>query len=86
LSYWRDEDAVRQWRNNDEHRQVQSAGRDFIFAAYRLCVAQVLRAYDMHDRAQAPEDSRAAHSQASDCSADDPQATPGSDTTEGEGL
>lgn len=61
LSYWRDEEAVRQWRNKEEHRKVQTAGRDFIFAAYRLCVAHVLRTYDMHDRAQAPMDSRAAH-------------------------
>lgn len=64
LSYWRDEEAVRKWRNNEEHRQVQAAGRDFIFAAYCLRIAHVLRAYDMHDRAQAPLDSRAAHDQA----------------------
>ena len=61
LSYWRDEAAVRQWRNNEEHRDIQAAGRDFIFADYRLTVAQVLRAYGMRDRAQAPSDSRAAH-------------------------
>jgi heme-degrading monooxygenase HmoA len=65
LSFWRDEEAVRQWRNNEEHRQVQTAGRDVIFATYRLAVADVLRTYDMHDRAQAPEDSRKAHDHAS---------------------
>jgi heme-degrading monooxygenase HmoA len=78
LSYWRDEEAVRQWRNNDEHRQVQTAGRDSIFATYRLTVAHVLRAYGMHDRAQAPDDSRAAHGQASARAGDDPNAMPGS--------
>lgn len=61
LSYWRDEEAVSQWRNVEEHRRVQDAGRKSIFADYRLRVAQVLRDYGLNDRAQAPEDSRAAH-------------------------
>ena len=61
LSFWRDEDAVRQWRNVEEHRRIQGAGRTAIFADYRLRVAQVLRDYGMNDRAQAPDDSRQAH-------------------------
>jgi len=61
LSYWRDEEAVRQWRNVEQHRRIQGAGRTSIFADYRLRVAQVLRDYGLHDRAQAPEDSRRAH-------------------------
>ena len=61
MSYWRDEAAVRQWRNTEAHRQVQDAGRRAIFADYRLRVAQVVRDYGMRDRAQAPEDSRRAH-------------------------
>lgn len=58
LSFWRDEDAVRQWRNVDEHRRIQGAGRQTIFADYRLRVAQVIRDYGLHDRAEAPDDSR----------------------------
>ncbi len=61
LSMWRDEEAVRQWRNVEEHRRIQEAGRKAIFKDYRLRVAQVLRDYGMNERAQAPEDSRAAH-------------------------
>jgi len=61
LSCWRDEEAVRQWRNVDEHRRIQAAGRESIFADYRLRVAQVLRDYGIDDRAEAPEDSRRAH-------------------------
>ena len=61
LSYWRDEEAVRQWRNIDAHRRIQATGRESIFADYRLRVAQVIRDYGMDDRAQAPDDSRAAH-------------------------
>lgn len=61
LSYWRDEDAVRQWRNVEAHRGIQEAGRASIFADYQLRIAGVIRDYGMHDRAQAPEDSRKAH-------------------------
>ena len=61
LSMWRDEEAVRQWRNVEEHRRIQGAGRKGIFKDYRLRVAQVLRDYGLNERAQAPEDSRAAH-------------------------
>ena len=61
LSYWRDEEAVRMWRNVESHRRVQSAGRKVILADYRLRVAQVIRDYGLMDRAQAPADSRVAH-------------------------
>ena len=61
LSFWRDEEAVAQWRRLDAHRGVQAAGRRSIFADYRLRVAQVLRDYGMNDRDQAPADSRAIH-------------------------
>jgi heme-degrading monooxygenase HmoA len=63
LSFWRDEEAVRQWRNVEEHRKIQSAGRASIFAGYRLRVAEVIRDYGMNDRAQAPEDSRKSHAE-----------------------
>jgi heme-degrading monooxygenase HmoA len=62
LSLWRNEDAVREWRNVEDHRRIQAVGRQSIFADYRLRVAQVIRDYGMNDRAQAPEDSQRAHS------------------------
>jgi len=58
LSFWRDEEAVRQWRNLAPHRDAQRAGRQSIFQDYRLRVAHVLRDYGMNERAEAPEDSR----------------------------
>ena len=61
LSIWRDEEAVERWRNIEEHRRIQAAGRTRIFDAYRLRVAQVLRDYTRDDRAEAPADSREAH-------------------------
>ena len=61
LSFWRDEEAVRAWRNRPHHRATQAKGRAGVFADYRLRVAGVLRDYGMAERAEAPGDSRAAH-------------------------
>ena len=58
LSFWRDEEAVTRWRQVEQHRAAQSAGRRSIFVDYRLRVAAVLRDYGMHERAQAPADLR----------------------------
>jgi heme-degrading monooxygenase HmoA len=61
LSFWRDEDAVRRWRNFPGHREAQAKGRSGIFADYRLRVAGVLRDYGMTERKDAPQDSRSVH-------------------------
>lgn len=61
LSFWRDEAAVRAWRETQPHRAAQAEGRAVVFADYRLRIADVIRDYGMADRAEAPADSRAAH-------------------------
>jgi heme-degrading monooxygenase HmoA len=61
LSFWRDEDAVRRWRNLESHRAAQARGRGGIFAQYRLRVASVIRDYGRDRRKEAPQDSREAH-------------------------
>jgi heme-degrading monooxygenase HmoA len=61
LSFWRDEEAVRAWRNLDGHRKAQERGRGGVFADYRLRVASVLRDYGLKERHDAPEDSRSLH-------------------------
>ncbi len=61
LSFWRDEEAVKEWRNVAEHRQAQRDGRNGIFSGYRLRVCNVIREYGLDDRDQAPDDSRSAH-------------------------
>jgi heme-degrading monooxygenase HmoA len=61
LSFWRDEEAVREWRNVQKHREAQAKGRGGIFSAYRLRVAQVLRDYSMDSRKEAPKDSLSFH-------------------------
>lgn len=61
LSFWRDEEAVRKWRNVQKHREAQKKGRAGVFSSYRLRIAQVLRDYTMDERGQAPEDSLSFH-------------------------
>jgi heme-degrading monooxygenase HmoA len=61
LSFFRDEDAIRTWRETMAHRKAQRRGRGGVFEGYRLRVAHVVRDYGMVDRNQAPEDSKRAH-------------------------
>lgn len=61
LSFFADEEAVHRWRTLEKHRTAQGKGRAGIFSNYRLRVAHVLRDYGMFERAEAPQDSVAAH-------------------------
>lgn len=55
VSYWRDADAVKRWREHNRHHLAQLSGRGQIFADYRITVAEVERQYGMFDRGQAPQ-------------------------------
>ncbi|WP_273430120.1 antibiotic biosynthesis monooxygenase [Chitinibacter tainanensis] len=61
LSFWRDEQAVMNWRNLEQHRLAQKQGISHIFSDYRLRVASVMRDYGLNSRGQAPADSQAYH-------------------------
>lgn len=61
IGFFRDEEAVRAWRNAPQHRRVQELGRHRFFTGYRLRMAEVVRDYDGHHRAEAPADSRQFH-------------------------
>ncbi|MGB1325629.1 MAG: antibiotic biosynthesis monooxygenase family protein [Paracoccaceae bacterium] len=61
ISFFEDQAAVDRWRALAEHRAAQRLGREGIFSDYRLKVTHVLRDYGMHQRAEAPADSRAHH-------------------------
>jgi heme-degrading monooxygenase HmoA len=66
LSFFRDEDAVKEWRTLESHRKAQFKGRAGVFEDYRLKVAAVIRDYGMFDRDQAPNDSKLVHENTSD--------------------
>ncbi len=55
LSFWRDADAVKRWREHAKHRLAQAKGRDVVFADYRISVAEIERQYGMFEREQAPK-------------------------------
>ena len=62
LSFFRDEEALANWRALAEHRAAQKAGRSGIFKGYRLRIGSVIRDYELDERRdQAPADSNAAH-------------------------
>ncbi|SPJ25232.1 antibiotic biosynthesis monooxygenase family protein [Palleronia abyssalis] len=61
LSFFRDDDALEEWRKLAQHRLMQAKGRNGLFADYRLRVTSVIRDYGMFDRDEAPKDSRAHH-------------------------
>lgn len=50
LSTWRDEEAVKAWRDQADHRIAQARGKGGIFADFRIRVASVLRDYTLADR------------------------------------
>ncbi len=54
ISFWRDEDAVKEWRKQADHRVAQEHGRADMFSDYRIRVASVMRDYGMRHRDEAP--------------------------------
>lgn len=44
VSYWRDHEAIREWRSHPEHLDAQASGRSDWYAWYELRVATVERA------------------------------------------
>src|SRR3546814_4115367 len=45
VSYWRDEAAIRAWKQQAEHRIAQQIGRRDWYAHYEIRIARVERAY-----------------------------------------
>ena len=61
--------SIERFQSLADPRRILSLSfwRKRILETYRLRVAGVLRDYGMHDRAEAPEDSRVAHGDAAYC-------------------
>ena len=54
VSFWRDENALNQWREHLGHRDAQEKGLNIIFQNYRIRVAEVIRDYGKDNRKEAP--------------------------------
>ncbi len=46
VSYWRDLESIRKWKNVSEHAAAQKMGREAFYQNYRLRIARVEREYD----------------------------------------
>ena len=54
LSFWRDEESIRRFRQMEMHIKDERLGREDLFKDYRIYVADVSRNYSLHDRKDAP--------------------------------
>ena len=45
VSYWRDLESIKMWKNVSEHAAAQRMGRDAFYENYRLRIARVEREY-----------------------------------------
>jgi len=61
LSFWENEEAIKQWRNLETHRNAQTKGRESIFKDYRIGIVHTVRDYGMSVRNEAPSDSKSFH-------------------------
>ncbi|WP_290536642.1 antibiotic biosynthesis monooxygenase [Alcanivorax sp.] len=46
ISYWPDEDAIKDWKQQAEHRVAQQLGKEGWYKHYKVEVVKILRAYD----------------------------------------
>lgn len=46
VSYWTDLEAIKNWKQNMEHREAQKRGRENWYAAYKVRIAKVERDYE----------------------------------------
>lgn len=49
VSYWRDRAAFARWRQDIEHREAQTLGRERWYSAFKVRIAKVEREYGRDD-------------------------------------
>ena len=52
VSYWRDLESIRKWKNVSEHAAAQKMGRDAFYRSYRLRIARVERECGFEQRGE----------------------------------
>ncbi|MDW6002138.1 antibiotic biosynthesis monooxygenase family protein [Vibrio mangrovi] len=45
VSYWRDLESIKQWKDNIEHREAQKLGHEKWYASFKTRIAKVERDY-----------------------------------------
>ena len=50
LSFWKDEESVKAWKNHIAHRTAQTKGQNELFDHYRIRVANILRDYGIENK------------------------------------
>jgi heme-degrading monooxygenase HmoA len=55
ISYWRDDESVKRWREHNRHHLAQLSAREAIFSDYRITVAEIERQYGTLARLQPPQ-------------------------------
>ena len=45
VSFWKDEESIRKWKDHAAHRRAQQFGRDRWYGSYRIRVVKVVREY-----------------------------------------
>ncbi len=48
VSYWKDLESIRRWKNNLEHLEAQQKGKKLWYKSYKTRIARVDRDYDFN--------------------------------------
>ncbi|MGD8785149.1 MAG: antibiotic biosynthesis monooxygenase [Thioalkalispiraceae bacterium] len=46
ISYWPNEEAIKQWKNDPIHRQAQAEGRGKWYLSYKVEICEIVHDYD----------------------------------------
>ena len=47
VSYWRDEESIKNWKANLEHQEAQKLGKELWYKHYKIRIAKVERDYGL---------------------------------------
>ncbi len=45
ISYWRDLDSIKRWKNNLKHKEAQRLGKEIWYKDYKIRIAKIERDY-----------------------------------------
>jgi len=48
ISYWKDIESIKKWKENSEHLLAQKSGREKWYKAYKIRITRIERDYEFH--------------------------------------